>query len=105
MAMFLNPPPPNNYAYDGGDGFLGSDLSGLVSQIVGFMTSFTGLSMFATVLGTGQLGQTADSAGSKLLPVLVLGYLFTIGKRLVSWFLHRFRFREYSFGRFYFLLC
>lgn len=92
MAMFLQP-PPNGYVYDG-DGYLGSDLPGLVSQVVGFLTSFTGLSMFATVLGTGQFGQTADNAGSKLLPVLVLGYLFTIAKRLVSWFLHRFRFRE-----------
>ena len=94
MATWLNP-TPNTYAYDAPVFGAGSDLSGLVSQVLSFMTSFTGVSMFATVLGAGQLGQTADSAGSKLIPVLVLGYLFNIVRRLVMWFLRRFRFREY----------
>ena len=92
MATWLN--PPNTYPYDTPVFGAGSDLPGLVSQILSFLTSFTGVSMFATVLGTGQLGQTADSAGSRLIPVLVLGYLFNIVRRLVMWFLRRFRFRE-----------
>ncbi|TEB18258.1 P-loop containing nucleoside triphosphate hydrolase protein [Coprinellus micaceus] len=92
MATWLNP-PPSTYAYDAPVFGVGSDLPGLVSQVLSFLTSFTGVSMFAT-------GQTADSAGSKLIPVLVLGYLFNIVRRLVMWFLRRFRFQYYITAQF-----
>ncbi|TEB21472.1 hypothetical protein FA13DRAFT_1741880 [Coprinellus micaceus] len=93
MATWLNP-PPSTYAYDA------PTCLAWFSQVLSFLTSFTGVSMFATVFGCGQLGQTADSAGSKLIPVLVLGYLFNIVRRLVMWFLRRFRFQYYITAQF-----
>lgn len=89
------------------EGYLPSDIFGnlgglsSLSNVLSFLTSVTGMSMFATALGTGALSGGFENTSFKLIPILILGYLFTVLKSVVTWGLNRFSFQYYITAQFH----
>lgn len=76
--------------------FVSSEYGGIPSlnSALNFLSSVTGMSMFATALGTGTFGENLENTSYKLVPILILGYLFTVVKSISQWAFRRFSFRE-----------
>lgn len=69
--------------------------NGWTSTIWSILTSVTGLSVSSTSLSGSQTGSSDGTIWSwKILPVLLVGSLVEIGRRLCLWTLQRFKFRR-----------
>ena len=78
--------------YDG-EGYSSSELPGWMSTIWSILATVTGVSVFGSLF-SGIQPQGLDNGGLKVLPMLVLGSMIEVGRRLSIWFFQRFRFRK-----------
>jgi hypothetical protein len=84
--------PGKGRAYNEDDHSSG-ELSGWMSIVWNILTTVTGLSVFGSIF-SGMQPQGLESAGLKVLPMLLLGLMIEVGRRLSLWFFNRFRFRK-----------
>ena len=90
--MAYSPPRVGNI-YDYSYGF-GAGGSSWFSSPLNFLTSVTGLSLVSSMVA-GEGGPSFEATMSwKVLPIMLLGALVEIGRRLCLWFFDRFKFRE-----------
>ncbi|KAJ2926105.1 hypothetical protein H1R20_g10992, partial [Candolleomyces eurysporus] len=84
--------------YDG-DGYSAGESPGWMSMIWSILVSITGLSVFGSIF-SGSQAQGLENPGLKVLPMLILGSMIEVGRRLSVWFFHRFKFQFYLTARF-----